>query len=249
MGLVSRRGEEDEGRAEVKITGFGDLDGDRPDEMLFELDDWSEAGRRLLGERLTLLGAPHTWEGATLVVSETDEAWVERVLDQVEDELSVSLDPDVEQVGYDLAGWDDVNRSVLVEALEDEAIAFAMEGDELFVHEIDEQRVDELVNVIVEPEGEPSAGGEARTEVMGELFVGADRLVHEPGDSEGRRTIADGAQVAATAGPPYGMDRAWWEDIGVRCTALVATLHAVPVDEDLVVEQATGLRDALRPFV
>jgi len=249
MGLVSRRGEEEEEQGEVRITGFGDLDGDRPDDLLFELDDWDDKARTLLRERLVLLGASHTWEGTTLVVAETDEAWIERVIEQVEDELAVSLDADAEQIGYDLAGWDDVNRGVLVTALDEESIAYAVDGDELFVHEIDEQRVDDLIDAIVDPDAAPSTGGEARTEVMGELFVAADRLIHDPADGDGRRTIADGAAVAASSAPPYGMDKTWWQDIGKRCQALVTLLDGPLPDDDVVIEQAMALRDALRPFV
>ena len=55
------------------------------------------------------LGAPHTWEGTTLVVAEEDEAWVERIMDQVDEELATAPDEaeDEEQVAYDLSEWDD----------------------------------------------------------------------------------------------------------------------------------------------
>jgi hypothetical protein len=250
MGLVSKEPEkEDEQGPEFLITGFGDLDGGGRDEVEIDLSDWGEPARTALDERLHLLQAPHVWNGSWLVIAESDVAWIEGIIDLVEDERSVQLDPEVDQVGYDLAGWDEENRRRLLDGLDDEAIAYGLDDDELIVHEIDEQRVDELVDAILEPDAPPAAGGEARTEVMGELFVAADRLVHDPLDAVGARAIADGAQEAATHAPPYGMDKVWWTGIGDRCRELASLLEAASADEERVVEQATLLRDQLRPYV
>jgi hypothetical protein len=250
MGLVSKQPEEDDEQGpEVLITGFGDLDDSGRDLVELDFDDWSEPARAALDERLHLLEAPHQWEGATLVVPESDVAWVERIVEQVEDERATELDPDAEQIGYDLGGWDVVNRDLLVHALEDEAIAYGFDGDELIVHEIDEQRVDELIDAIVAPDAPPAAGGEDRTEVMGELFVAADRLVHDPRDRDGRRTVVDGAAEAAAQAPPYGMDKAWWRAVGERCSALAALWEARDADDVAVVEGAEALRELLRPYV
>ena len=250
MGVVSKEPEpEDEQGPEFLITGFGDLEENRRAEVEIDLADWGEAARSALDERLHLLQAPHAWNGSWLVVGEDDVAWVERIIEQVEDERSVQLDPEVDQVAYDLAGWDEDNRQRLIDGLEDESIAYGIDDDELVVHEIDEQRVDELVDAILEPDAPPPAGGEARTEVMGELFVAADRLVHDPSDTAGRKAVADGAVEAAGHAPPYGMDKAWWTGIGERCAELARLLESPSTDEELVVDQATLLRDLLRPYV
>ena len=250
MGLVSKQPEQDDEQGpEILITGFGDLDAGGRDEVEIDLSDWGEAARHALDERLHLLQAAHAWNGSWLVVSEDDVAWVERIIDQVEDERSVALDPEVDQVAYDLAGWDADARQRLVDGLEDEAIAYGMDGDELVVHEIDEQRVDEMVDSILQPDAPPPAGGVARTEVMGELFVAADRLVHAPDDVAGRKALVDGAQEAATHAPPYGMDKTWWQGVGQRCRELADLVESPSRDDDRVVEQATILRDLLRPYV
>ena len=46
----------------------------------------------MLAERLVTLGVPHSWEDTTLVIAVTDEAWVERIMDQVDEELSAAPD-------------------------------------------------------------------------------------------------------------------------------------------------------------
>src|SRR3546814_20536270 len=117
-----------------------------------ERDDGSERDRTVLKERLVALAVPHHWEEeTTLVVAADDEAWVERILDQVEDDLSTALDEDVEQVAYDLSQWDEDNLAVLVDGLVDEAIPHGFEGAELLVHQIDEERVDKNIAALVSP--------------------------------------------------------------------------------------------------
>lgn len=246
MGLLSERSEDDESRGEISLAGLDHLDGGE-DETVYELDDWSDRDRGVLRERLETLGVPHSWEEASLVCAAADEAWVERIMDQVEDDLSVSLDPDVEQFAYDLSDWSLLDRDQLFSLLERDSVPFGVEDDELFVHAVDETRVDELIESIVAPGAEPSAGGDA--DVMGDLFVAADRLVHDPMDAEGALTLSSASQRGAGSNPPYGMDKVWWDAVLGRAVALVALVDTEPVDEDAVEAAATELRDGLRPYV
>lgn len=247
MGLLSERSEDDEGHGEISIAGLDHLDGGGDDETVYELDDWSERDRSVLRERLETLGVPHSWEDTSLVCAATDEAWVERIMDQVEDDLSLSLDPDVEQVAYDLSGWSVLDRDQLFTLLEAEAVAYGVDDDELFVHAVDEPRVDELIESIVSPGAEPASAGDA--DVMGDLFVAADRLVHDPLDAEGALTLASASERGAGTDPPYGMDKVWWESVLAKASSLVGLVDTDPVDEAAVEAAATELRDGLRPYV
>lgn len=249
MGVLTERSEDDEERGDISIAGLDGLDGGEPDEMVYELDDWNERDRGVLRERLETLGLPHRWEDLTLVVAAANEAWVERVMDQVEDDLSVSLDPDVEQIAYNLSEWDDASRDRLFDVLEDEAVAYGMDGDELFVHAIDEPRVDVMIESLVNPGEETDTAEQAGPEVMGELFVAADRLAHDPLDHEGTLALISTIRAAGGSNPPYGMDKVWWDSVLGHVDHLVALLDSPSADDDLVIEAATALRDALRPFV
>jgi hypothetical protein len=252
MGLLGQRSDEDDERGDISIAGMEDLDSTTED-TVYELDEWTERARTVLRERLETLGVPHRWEdGTTLLIATPDEAWVERVMDQVEDDLSLALDPDVAQVAYDLTDWDALGRERLFDALEDEAVPYGVDGEELFVHEIDEQRVDELIDSIVRPEGELPADGDdgvPGSETMGQLFVAADRLVHDPLDHEGTLALIDALRQAGSAPPPYGMDKVWWDAVLARADALVALRDTPEPDEGALVEAATELRDGLRPYV
>lgn len=249
MGLLGQRSDDEEERGDISIAGLEHLADD--DETVYELDDWGDRGRALLQERLATLGVPHRWEDpSTLVIAATDEAWVERVMDQVEDDLSLALDPDVPQVAYDLTSWDAIGRERLFGSLEAEAVPYGIDGEELFVHEIDEQRVDELIDVIVRPGREVDADDDAPDggpEAMGELFVAADRLAHDPADTEG--TLGLIAAVRAAGPTPYGMDKVWWDGVVDRAGALVELRAVDEPDDDAVTVAATELRDALRPYV
>jgi hypothetical protein len=253
MGLVSKREEDDEERGDISIAGLDGLDGDT-DETVYELDDWTNRGRTLLRERLETLGAPHRWEDpTTLVISPTDEAWVERIMEQVEDDLSVALDPDVPQVAYDLSEWDTGNRERLFDLLEEEAVPYGVDGEELFVHEVDEDRIDEMIEAIIRPAGDADADDAASAvagpEVMGDLFVAADRLVHDPLDPDATLALIAAIRQAGAAPSPYGMDKVWWDGVLGHADALVALLDAPSPQDDAVVAAATELRDGLRPYV
>ncbi len=248
MGLLSERSEDDEERGELVLSGLDGLDAAGSEELVYELEDWSDGDRAVLRERLDVLAVPHRWEAESLVVDAADQAWVERIMDQVDDELSVALDPDAERIAYDLAGWDDHNRALLLDGLDDEAIPHGVEGDELVIHEIDEQRVDEIIESIRHPDAAPPAGDSGSGEVMGALFVAADRLARDPrGGGAGELTAA--IQAGTSSPPPYGMDRLWWDGVLAQAGELVALVQGDVPDDDAVAGRARTLREDLRPYV
>ena len=119
----------------------------------------------------------------------------------------------------------------------------------------DEERVDELVDAVENPDQlEPEAdqvGALDAIETVGALFVAADRLMHDPGDSEGTIAAADAARAMAPMAPPFGFAPAAVGRAGRaghRARRLLET-EAEVVDDDAVVEAATKLRAALRPYV
>lgn len=253
MGLLTPQGEDDEEHGEISIAGLDDLEGGSGDEITFELDEWSEQDRAVLRDRLETLGAPHSWEGTTLVVAAADEAWVERIMDQVDEDLSTAPEEedeeDDEQVAYDLADWDDDSCVRLLDALAAETIPYGLDGDELVVAGLDEARVDEIVAAITTPGATLTAGGPASFEAMSELFVAADQLVRDPDDHGGTAALVQGARAAAGASAPYGMDTAWWDGVVARAGALADLVESPAPDLEQVVDLASALRNELRPYI
>lgn len=248
MGLLTQRSEDD-GEEGIVLAGLEDLDADGPDELVYELDEWSDADRALLRERLEALAVPHRWEDTSLVVAAEDEAWVERVMDQVEDDLATALDDDIEKVAYDLSGWSAADMELLVAGLVDEAVPHGFEGSELFVHEIDEQRVDELVAAVTSASDGDVPSSASTMDVMGGFFVAADQLVHDPADRDAAAGLRQAIDSAAAAPSPYGMDRLWWDGVQAQAVELAALADADDRDDELVTGRASTLRDALRPYV
>src|SRR5918995_1454630 len=216
-----------------------------------ELDDWSEIERQAVADRLREAGIAHGWQGTSLHVAAVDEAAVENVLDIVEGESAEPLDTAHDQVAYDLSDWDDDRLTALVDALDGAGIAHAWDGDELFVYSADEQSADELLDRVAHPHELPAEDDDGRGggELLGEVFVAADRLQRDPGDHEGTVSMLDlGHAVDATA-VPYGLAPRDWGHLRERVTALCHQLRASTVDEDAVMDAAHELRNALRPYV
>jgi hypothetical protein len=225
------------------------MGGGAGDEITFELDEWSDHDRTMLRDRLETLGAPHSWEGTTLVVAAANEAWVERIMDQVDEDLSTAQEEDDEQVAYDLSEWDDDSCLRLLDALAADTIPYGLDGDELLVAAADEARVDEIVGAITTPGATLAVGGPASFEAMSELFVASDELSHDPDDRSATAALIEGARAAAGATAPYGMEAAWWDGVVARAGALADLIESPSADVEQVVELAAGLRNELRPYI
>ena len=233
----------------MSIAGLDGLDGGAPSETEYVLDEWSGDDRIVLRERLETLGVPHRWEGPTLVVAAADEAWTERVMDQVEADLDDARTEEAAgTVGYDLTDWDDDSCKRLMDLLEVDTIPYQIEGDELFVDAANEERADELVTAVIDPNAVilPAEGG---FDVMSEMFVGSDRLARDPSDHAGKRSLVAAAPLALAQGAPYGLEPAWWEGVVDQAQAIAVLLETEAADEDQIADLSVALRDTLRPFV
>ena len=267
-----KQGEDDELDG-VSVSGLpGELDEPPPeddlsssddesaadDEMLYDLDDWSDMERQAVADRLNEATIPFLWDGTTLQVATVDQAPVENILDIVGGESAESdpepLDRARDQVAYDMSEWEDDQLSALADALAGAGIDYSWDSstDELFVYADDEEAADELFDKVAHPdqldaEDDDGAGG---AELLGSIFVAADRLQHDGGDSEGTLAMVKAA-MAVDAGepPPYGVDPKQWDHLCERVTELGDLLSEDTVDEDEVEERSRDLRTALRPFV
>lgn len=229
------------------------------EQLAYELDDVDAFERLAIDRQLAERGIVHAWEGTTLVVAPWDEAEVDAVLEgdePVGDIDEALLDDDAEQIVYDLADWDAERRAELDVRLEAAGIAHAFdEHGDLVVLEADEDAVDELVDAIEHPDQLAAEGDSPDAldaiETVGSVFVGADRLAHDPSDSEGAISVADGARALASMPVPFGFAPPAWADIVERAQELRRLLEtdAEVVDDDAVVEAAIRLRAVLRPYV
>lgn len=236
---------------QVKTTDADIVEG-LGEEVEFDLSGWSEPEHEALTRRLVTEGVLHHWDDYRLVISLDDQSRVEQVLDEVGGGEGEALDGDRDQVAYDLAEWDDDRLVVLGDALAEADIPFDWDDDELFVYEVDEQRVDELIDKVAHPHelaAEDDQDEDGGAELMGELFVVADRLQRDPDSHEMSVTLLDLSRVVEKSSPPYGLTGAQWGQIKQRVEDLSAELTAAPIEENTAAAAARDLRDTIRPFV
>lgn len=169
--------------------------------------------------------------------------------------LMLVVGNDEDEVQYDLAAWEVGERSAATTALLEVDIPYRWEQDlVLVVPVVAEEEVDRLLDELDEVEAldatdddEGDGGAEAQA-AMGDLFVAADRLQHDPTDA---RMVADALEaelVVADSLPPYGVERPVWRRIQALAEALAGDLQEA-ADEETVAADARALREYLRDLV
>ncbi len=254
----------------VESVGLGDTA--PSDQMTYELDEWTGDARVVLDGMLNSERIPHVWEIGTLVVRTTDEERVDHLVDEVESSEIPTLDPDAEQVVYEINGWTEDQLADLEAILLAETIPHGFDEDgDLVVLEADEERVEPILDRIdmedvltadaVEADGEAAAeaatasttdeqDGLIAQDVMSALFITADRLMKDPDDRDDIGRFSAAADQADSLALPYGFSAAVWDDIKAKAGAL-RDLLAVGFDaeSDDVTEAATVVRQTLRQYV
>ena len=159
-------------------------------------------------------------------------------------------DDDEAELAYDLAEWDDDRLDALFDALQHDEHPLRLDGDELFVHATTSSAVDEIVERASRQPRPTPRRRSGQLEVMGELFVAADRLQHDPDDTRRAAALLDAGRRRR---PRPARPTAWTRRGGTACasrsTALADLLEAAKPDDDEVIAAAAELRHALRPYV
>jgi hypothetical protein len=203
----------------------------------------------------------YAWQGTDLMVAVRDQERVEALIDQVELTTTLALDPEADKVAYDVAALPDDQFDALLEALADQVIPHEVSDDEeLFVHETDEAKVEAILDLVIDPDALPvddGAGdgdggaddGLAVPEVLGELFVAADRLQHDARDPEGVIKLMESVESIHDLGLPYGLEPETWNAIIDEAAATSSLINADDTGDDQIEEQARSLRSLLRRYV
>jgi hypothetical protein len=245
-------------RQPLRLEELGD---DDSEQVEYEFDELEPLGRLAIDELFSTNGIPHAWAETSLVVRAEDEEQADGIIDAAD--RDAFLESDAEQVSYELGDWDDERRAQLTETLTQASIEHAWdEHGELVVLEHDEDRVDAIIDALEFPEenavddadevaAEEALADEGRDpqDVLSELFVASDRLMHDPLDHEGVLSLVDAARMAATLPLPYGFAPAVWNDLVTQASGLREALEGGDSDDDTIIDQATSLRAALRNFV
>jgi hypothetical protein len=231
------------------------LDGGR-EETEYELDDWAREGRQLLERVLIAAELPHVWQGGLLVVRRSDEERVDTLIDEVQVATLPTLTPGGERVVYEVAEWVDEVKYRLGDTLDDAGIAWEWDAmGDLVIEAADEATVDEVVDGLdldeVDTEPSTSEGdGPVASEVLGDLFVAADRLRRNARDHQGVLTLVDRVADLESLGLPYGFDRRAWDALVAEGAELLVLFESeAEVDDALINEKAAAYRQRLHRYV
>lgn len=161
------------------------------------------------------------------------------------------LDDTKEQVGYELLDWDPTDLDELDDALHEMQVPheWVSDGYEVVVHEENEGQIDALLPTIRFPDELPAEaddGDDTDIEVLGALFVAADRL-QKDATGDPVHALLDAAERIGDR-PPYGIDEAEWNQVVEQVDEMIDGLHAA-IPPALVKDMALRLRDRLRPMV
>jgi hypothetical protein len=235
---------------------------DLPDDeqLVYELGEWTPARRTLLESLLGADGIGHAWEAADLVVHVDDESRVDALVEAIEQggvagaATAEQAGLDGDQLVYELDGWSVDDRHKLGESLIEAGVPFVWDAsDALVVSAEDEDAVEKILDAIEYPDAleavtdDEGAADDAAQDALSELFLAADRLMHDPSDEDGTDGLLKAAELATEVGVPYGLAPATWKAVVDHANDLRERLTAA--DDEGVVESATALRSLLRPYV
>ena len=188
----------------------------------FELNEWPEALRAELMERLVQARVPH------ILDTEGDA-------DPDAEGGADAADPDAEG-GADAADPDAERAEVC----------------DLLVREADEERVELVIDDLLAREEEADFDEMDGLEVNGllsNLFVACDRLRRDPRDVDGVRGVVANARRVAAVRTPFGFSAANWRSLRNAAGDLLAMVEGEDSDEDDLREQAHQMSDALRMLI
>lgn len=97
-------------------------------------------------------------------------------------------------------------------------------------------------------DADADADGDGAQAAMGDLFVAADRLMHEPWDEAFADDLFEATAVVESSRAPFGIAPESWVQITELASVVRDDIDA-GADEDVVVQDARTLREVLRRFI
>lgn len=167
------------------------------------------------------------------------------------------LGPADDELAYEMDDWPIVDRAVFTDALAREEIPYRWEpGLALIVPPEMEERVDALIenfdsllpSTLEEAAEEEGDGGEEAYQLMNDLFLVADRLMHSPYDQKIGLEFRKLGPVVENTLPPFGVEPAVWRKVKAL-TASVSGLVEDDAEGDVITDEVTALRGLLRDLI
>lgn len=195
------------------------------DQVGYELAGWGNQLKVSLEGMLDNAGIARAWEAGALVVSAGDEATVDDLIATLEGGDVDDLDDDVVRVALEIEGLDREGHDELDARLLADAIWHAWDDEgALVVAEDDEERVLEIIDEVLDAEGEPSDGLAAQ-EALSAAYVAVDRLIKGPHDRKLAAAYVAAAERLATVDVPYGFAASTWIELVTEARDLAGAVR------------------------
>jgi hypothetical protein len=215
------------------VTALPTLDPDA-DKVAYDVSDWNDG---MLGQLQGLLeeeGIPFEFDQDGDVVTLADhEARIEELMDTIEFPDALPIDDGAPEAAASTRSGADGDDGAASDGDEDQDD----DGEDGDDEGTDAGGID------------AGDGGLEAADVLSELFVAADRLMHKARDHDGVLSLVASAEEAEQLRVPYGFSPASWRDI----IAMVGEVRAALEDDDAkdedIEERARDLRNTLREFV
>ena len=223
--------------------------------LSYEVSDWSGESRSLLDSLLSSAGIKHFWQGTNLSVDAEREDEVDTIIDEVLVSATVALDTDREKVVYEVGDWSAALQQSLADSLVVAEIAYEWdEAGDLVVYANDEDAVETILDAMPDPDEQDTSAddGVEVQAVLGRLWQASVHLARDPSDTTSVVAVADNAEIIEHIGLPFGFEPPVWRHLVELATTLSDGLSATgdeAWEDDQVVEAATAVKDAVRPFV
>lgn len=171
---------------------------------------------------------------------------------------------DDDEVLYEVDDWPVEARVKLTAVLVERAVPYRWEpGLTLAVRAADDELAENILDELEEQfggdadwddEGDEDDDGEGHVSdavaqaAMADLFVAADRLMHEPSDEDLAGDLAEAGTIVEASTPPFGIEAGLWDKVRELSSVVRGDIDA-GADDEVVVQDARTLRDVLRPLV
>lgn len=257
-----RRDRDADETADLPPDGEPEGDGPADDEaqadgdgewLAYELHEWALETRNMLAQILTADGVPHSWQGTTLLVHETQEETVDALLEEVASAEERGLDPDEPQTAFEMEGWSGELQAALTDRLGGAGVPHAIDEDgDLVVHEIDEEQVELIIEELlarVEEEGLEELEGLGANDLLSALFIAVDRLRRDVRDAEGVLGVVEHGRRLEEVATPFGFAATTWRSLRETTRELVGLIESEESTDADVTDLALRLRDTLQRLV
>lgn len=209
--------------------------------------------------RFQLPAVPHAWEGTVLVAPAEHGDLVGAHVAAVERAVLLALDPEADRIAYDLEGYPDDRLTALLDELAEAGIPHELTDDEeLIVHEVDEDAVEDILDRVDHPDELPAEeldrleapdDGLIAQQVLSDLFVAADRLRRDGRNPEAILDLVRAAEQIQELAVPFGFSDKGWSALQEAAASLGEHLSSGEFRAPEVEERADELRTRLRPLV